>query len=139
MAMRTTYLLDTNILLRFLTRDDIDQCAAVEALFARAVAGEVVLKIPFIAITETVFTLGTLYRTNHSIIADELLKIVRAPGFVLSCPLWIVDALEEYRTKNVSFGDACIAAEARYEELPIASFDKGFKKFADVVRYEPGE
>jgi predicted nucleic-acid-binding protein len=135
--MSTTYLLDTNILLRFLTRDDVQQCAAVEALFARAVAVEVVLKIPFIAITETVFTLGTLYRANRTAIADEMLKIVRAPGFVLSCPSWIVDALEEYRTKNVSFGDACIAAEARYGELPIASFDKGFKKFADISRYKP--
>jgi len=70
-------------------------------------------------------------------IAREFLKILSAPGIKLIGPAWILDAMEEYRTRNVSFGDACLAAEARIENLAIASFDRGLDSFPGITRFEP--
>ncbi len=137
MSDHVNYLVDTNILLRFLMNDEAKQGTASKSLFEKAKSGSITLHIPFIAITETVFTLQSHYGIDRADIGRELLKILNAPGVTLACPSWIVDALDEYRLRNVSFGDACLAAEARIDGLAIASFDKGLGKFTGVLRYDP--
>jgi predicted nucleic-acid-binding protein len=135
---KASYLVDTNILLRFLTDDEPRQSPAAKELFEQAQAGQVTLCIPFITIADTVFKLERHYGIERAAIGRELLKIVNAQGVVLFCPAWIIEAIEGYRVNNVSFGDACLAAEAKAEGLPVASFDKGLSKFAGLVRFEPG-
>ena len=134
---KPVYLLDTNILLRFLTNDEARHSPAARKLFERAKLGQVTLRIPFITIAETVFTLQSYYGIDRNDLGRELLKILNAQGVVLSCPPWITDAIDDYRARNISFGDACLAAEARVEGLPVASFDKGLSKFPGVVRFDP--
>jgi predicted nucleic-acid-binding protein len=134
---KASYLVDANILLRFLTNDEARQSPATRKLFERAQAGQVTLCIPFITIVETVFTLQSHYGIERAAIGRELLKIVNAQGVVLFCPAWIIEAIEGYRANNVSFGDACLAAEAKAEGLPVASFDKGLSRFAGLVRFDP--
>ena len=95
------------------------------------------LHVPFIAVTETIFTLQSFYRVEREDIAREFLKVLSAPGIKLAGPSWTLEAIEEYRARNVSFGDACLAAEARAEKLPIASFDRGLDGFAGIKRFEP--
>jgi len=135
---KVSYLVDTNILLRFLTHDEAKQSPAAKELFEQAKAGQIRLCIPFIAIADAVFKLKSHYGIDRKDIGREMLKIVNAQGVVLFCPAWIIEAIEVYRTNNVSFGDACLAAEAKAEGLPVASFDKGLSKFAGLVRFEPG-
>lgn len=137
MSRPPAYLVDTNILLRYLMNDEPEHAAAAKRLFDRLKTGEITLYIPFITIAETVFILQSYYEINRADIGRELLKILNARGVVLTCPAWIIDAIDEYRTKNVSFGDACLAVEAQSEKLQIASFDKGLIKFPKVIRYEP--
>jgi predicted nucleic acid-binding protein len=43
-----------------------------------------------------------------------------------------LDALERYRTTNEHIVDCVIAATAAAEKIPVATFDRGFRKFADV-------
>ncbi|HEY8903869.1 MAG TPA: PIN domain-containing protein, partial [Chthoniobacterales bacterium] len=100
-------------------------------------AGEITLRIPFITVAETVFTLQSTYGIDRADIGRELLKILNAPGIILTCPAWILDAIDEYRSRNISFGDACLAAAARAEGCEIASFDKGLNKFPGITRYNP--
>jgi predicted nucleic acid-binding protein len=133
------YLVDTNVLLRFLRDDHAIHSPAAKKLFDDARSGRIGLRIPFIAITETIFTLQTHYALDRADIGRELLKLLTAPGITLTCPAWILRAVEHYRDKNVSFGDACLAAEAEAEALTIASFDRGLSKFPAVKRYEPKE
>ncbi len=137
MSERPVYLLDTNILLRFLTNDHPKHGLAAKQLLEQAAAGQVSLKIPLIAVAETIFTLQSYYKVDRGGIGRELLKILTAPGISLSCPGWVLEAVETYRSKNVSFGDACLAAEARAEDLPIASFDHGLDKFPGLKRFSP--
>ena len=135
--MKPTYLLDANILLRYLNNDHPVHGAAAKKLFADAGAGKVSLQMPFIAVTETIFTLQRLYQIDREDIGRELMKLLTAPGVALTCPRWILEAVEDYQTRNVSFGDACLAAEAKSEQIAVASFDRGLDKFPGLKRHEP--
>jgi len=139
MTLRPTYLLDTNILLRFLTNDHPKHSSAAKKLLEEAGGGKLDLKISFIVIVETIFTLQSYYEVDRADIGRELLKILSAPGISLTCPAWVFEAVEYYRIRNVSFGDACLASEAQAAEIAIASFDRGLEKFPGVKRYEPGK
>ena len=135
--MKPTYLLDANILLRYLTDDHPAHGAAAKKLFADAGSGKISLRMPFIAVTETIFTLQRLYQADREDIGRELMKLLTAPGVALTCPHWILDAVENYQNKNVSFGDACLAAEAKADQATVVSFDRGLDKFPGLKRHEP--
>jgi predicted nucleic-acid-binding protein len=137
MTVDSIYLVDTDVLLRFLRDDHAFHSLAAKTLFDDARSGRAGLRIPFITIAETIFTLQTQYALDPADIGRELPKLLNAPGITLTCPDWILQAVESYRDKNVSFGDACLDAEAEADELTIASFDRGLSRFPTVKRYEP--
>ena len=135
--MKPAYLLDANILLRYLTDDHPAHGAAAKKLFVDAGSGKISLQVPFIAVTETIFTLQRLYQADRKDIGRELMKLLVAPGVTLTCPHWILEAVEDYQNKNVSFGDACLAAEAKADRTTVVSFDRGLDKFLGVRRHDP--
>jgi len=137
MTVKPGYLLDANILLRFLTNDHPVHSAATKKLFADAGSGKISLRIPFIAITETIFTLQSYYEIDRADIGRELLKLLTAPGVTTTCSHWVLEAVEDYQNRNISFGDACLAAEAKADQTAVASFDRGLDKFPGVKRHEP--
>jgi predicted nucleic acid-binding protein len=138
MSVPAAYLLDTNIVLRYLMNDHPEHSRAAKKLIENAGNGKVMLHLPFIAITEIIFTLQKFYGVAREDIGRELMKVLTAPGVKLAGPSWVLQAVEEYGMQNVSFGDACLAAEARAEKLAIASFDRGIDALPGVRRYEPG-
>lgn len=137
MNLPVTYLVDTNILLRFLRNDHPVMSRASRELFETARDGGVKLDIPLIAIAECFHTLRSFYKVERIAAAAEVIKIINAPGVRLSGPLWLRDAVEFYATNNVSFGDSCIAAEARGDGKLIASFDRDFDSIKGISRFEP--
>ncbi len=95
------------------------------------------LEVPLITLIESVFTLGSFYKRNRKSIAEEIIKILNTPGINFRGPAWALEALEDFGGRKVSFGDACIAAEARRAKMPVASFDSDFDGVEGVVRIEP--
>jgi predicted nucleic acid-binding protein len=137
MTEAAPFLVDANVFIRFLLNDHPVHSEAAKRVVARAEMREITLEVPFIALTEMVFTLGSFYKRDRAVISLEILKILKTPGINFRGPKWAFDALEEFGKRNVSFGDACIAAEARVSEIPVYSFDKDLDGFADIVRFEP--
>jgi predicted nucleic-acid-binding protein len=137
MSARPVYLADANLLLRFLLADHPVHSPAAKTFFLQAASGRIELRIPLIAVTETVFTLQSYYAVPRRDIGTELLKILGGAGIKLTCPPWILQAVDDYRSRNVSFGDACLAAEARATRVTVASFDRGLDKFPGLKRHEP--
>ena len=134
-----TYLLDANVVLRFLLRDQPVMAAAAEALFARAERGEVRLVLDSLILAEVVFVLQSYYKLGREVIADALLDLINSGGVVeTDRPALLNDALERYRRHpQVDFGDAMLGALAAEQNLPVASFDRDLDRFKDVVRFEP--
>jgi predicted nucleic acid-binding protein len=131
------YLLDANILIRLLMEGVPAQTQAAKRLFEEAKSGDARLVIPFTAVSETMFTLGSFYGISRRIAADAVLSILKSPGVSTTAPDWVFDALDEFGRRKSSFGDACIAAEARVLKLTVASFDGDFEKYVGVTRFKP--
>ncbi len=134
-----TYLLDANVVLRFLRRDQPVMAAAAEALFARAERGEVRLILDSLILAEVVFVLQSYYKVGRETIADAMLDMINSGGGVeTDRPAVLNDALERYRRHSqVDFGDAMLGALAAEQKISVASFDRDLDRFKDVVRFEP--
>ena len=132
------YLLDANVVLRFLRRDQ-PVMAAADALFARAERGEVRLVLDSLILAEVVFVLQSYYKVGREAIADTLLDLINSGGGVeTNRPALLNEALERYRRHpQVDFGDAMLGALAAAQNIPVASFDRDLDRFSDVTRFEP--
>lgn len=132
----TRYLVDTNILLRFLSGEPAAQAAAARKLFDRASQGEVTLDVSPVIVAEAFYTLVSFYNVERKLAAGKLSILLRQHGVKLREGSQVLAALDRLQTANVGFADAFLAAGAVEEKLSVASFDKDFDKL-HVARYEP--
>lgn len=132
----TRYLLDSNVVLRFLVRDHPAYAKAATRLFLRAEIGEVELLLAPWIVAEVVYGLTRIYNVTRGETAKLLKAIVSAVGVVAVDREVILDALRRYAAKNVDFADALLAAQAVSLKLSPASFDRDLDKFDDLKRYQ---
>ena len=135
--MSTRYLVDTNILLRFLTGEPVPQALAVKKLFARAAIGELVLEVTPVIVAETIYTLVSYYEVERKDAVEKIETLLRQPGFKVRESSEVFSALDRLKSTNVGFADAYLAASGAGESITIASFDRDFDKFKDVKRFDP--
>ncbi|NKB23871.1 MAG: PIN domain-containing protein [Kiritimatiellae bacterium] len=119
--MPKTVLLDTNVLIRYITNDDPLKADDCEQLFKRAVQGEYTLLITDICLAELVWTLDSFYRLERSAIAEKIIAILNTPGFSIQHEDRWIDALDRYTRTNVDFIDAYHASFAFDYEIAICS------------------
>lgn len=131
------YLLDANVLVRFLVQDDPKQSAAAMALFEKAERGEVALHLDALAVAETVYVLIGRYARGRAEVVNVLLAIIQNAGVETAEEDAVVDALHRFGAMNVDFSDAWLAARAAQLGFPVASFDRDFDKFKDIKRFQP--
>jgi predicted nucleic-acid-binding protein len=128
---------DTNVFLRFLTNDDPAKAARAQALFKRAVAGEVRLRTSLLVVAEMVWTLESYYELEAVDVADKISKILNTPN--LACPEapTIRQALDLYVEANIDFIDAYHACALRAEgDTRIVTFDRKHFKRVDWLEIE---
>jgi predicted nucleic-acid-binding protein len=130
------YLLDTNLLLRFLLADHTTLSQKAEHLFQRAANRECLLILTALGLAEAVWVLSSYYKLQRKQIADNLAKLIVRVG--VQCPEQsiILDALQRFTATNCDFYDCYLAASAVASGTSIASFDKDFAKFADVTLWD---
>jgi predicted nucleic acid-binding protein len=130
--------LDTNVLVRYLTRDDHQKAEAALALLRRVEGGDVRVATSPLVVFETVFTLQKSYQTPRPIIRDALTDILSLQGVELPQKSLYLRALDLYAELNVSFADAYNAAYMYAQRLgEIYSWDADFDKIEGIVRLEP--
>ena len=132
----TRYLVDTNILLRFLSGEPPAQAAAAQKLFDRAARGEVILEVPALIVAEAYYTLVSFYEVERKVVAGKLSLLLQQPGVKVWEADSVLAALGWLQAASVGFSDAYLAAAASEEKLTVASFDADFDKLR-VARYEP--
>jgi len=62
-----------------------------------------------------------------------LATLISSPGIEISSPSIHLDGLDRYRKTKVHFVDCLIAATASVDHVAVASFDRDFRKFPDVL------
>ena len=125
MAEPATLFVDTNVFLRFLTNDDPAKAKRAEALFARAVRGQVSLTTSLLVMAEMIWTLESFYGLDKPDVSHKVTTILNTPH--LACPEApaIRLALDLYVQQNIDFIDAYHAFSLK-DEGPgrIATFDR---------------
>ena|SRR5579863_481566 len=130
---------DTNILLRYLTRDDEQKAQRALNLLVKVEQGEEKVVTSSLVIFETIFTLQHSYKVSRQQIRELILPIIALRGLHLPGKNIYYQAFDFYITKNISFADAYNAAYMLSEGISnIYSWDKDFDRIEGVVRLEPG-
>lgn len=123
-------LVDTNVILRYLLRDDERKFAECERLLNAARRREVHLVLPPIVAFEIVWILEKFYKYPKNAIRETMEIILNTPE--LNCEMIDVlfSALDIYERRNVKFADAVIAAWGRDREIGVIyTYDeKDFKR-----------
>src|SRR5471032_1148798 len=131
------FLLDSNVLVRFLVQDDPKQSAAATTLFEKAERRDVTLHLDALVVAETVYVLTGRYGRSRTEVVNVLLAIIQNAGIETMEEAVVTDALQRFAACNVDFSDAWLASRSAQFRRPVASFDRDLDKFKDIKRFEP--
>jgi predicted nucleic-acid-binding protein len=121
---------DTNVLVRLLTRDDADQVSAAEAFVSRGAW------VSHLVLAETFWVLSSVYDLTRAQIATAIEMLLNHRELSLQDAEVVTAALDHYRRRPaVEFSDCLVLEIARKAgHLPVATFDRNFAKLNDVRR-----
>ncbi len=132
---------DTNIILRYLTRDDEAKAAACFALFQRANLGEEDLTTSEALMAEAVYVLSSPahYRLSPAEIRDRLIPILALRGLKVRNKGIYLRALDLYAAyPALDFKDVLSVAHMENRHISeVFSYDSDFDQIVGVRRVEP--
>ena len=132
------YLLDTNLLVRFLTGEPEGMAERARALVTANEAGEISLRIVPLVVAEVVFVLtGRHYGHARADVARALLGFLESPTLDVVGRDTLLRALRLYRDHPIDFVDATLAAEAELTGIGVATFDRDFRRIPGLDLHEP--
>lgn len=133
------YLIDTNVFIRFLVKDNERMFKDCEHLFLSLEKGSVLGFVPSHVMTELVWVLQSFYRFEKQKIVSAL-KSFEIHGISIDDRFNFPLAVELFEAFNVKFIDALLASHKLIQERKavIVSYDKDFDKLG-VLRKEPRE
>ena len=133
---RKRKVVDTSILIRYLSGDDPDKALAVERLLKSAKKGE--LELSDVAIAEMVWVLLSFYKLTKEEILDKLEGLLSLHSVKLNQAL-LKRTIDFYRRYNVSYVDAYLAAysvEGMHSGV-VYSYDEGLNKIKEISCIKP--
>ena len=132
--------LDTNIFLRYLTRDDEAKAKRALALLQRIERGEERVETSLLIISEVVFTLQRYYQVPKARVRELLSPVIALRGLHLPEKTRCLAALDLYVEQNISFVDAYNAVLLKTRgTAEIYSWDTDFDNLDWLTRVEPEE
>jgi predicted nucleic-acid-binding protein len=104
--------LDTNVLVRFLVRDDEKQAQAVYRCFKQAALAGERLWVPLGVLLELIWVLGTTYRRSRAEIVNALEDLRRTPILQFEGDPAVQRLLLEGRTSSADLADLILGYTA---------------------------
>jgi predicted nucleic acid-binding protein len=135
-----TAYVDTDVIIRLVTGDDLTKQASARALFREAEEGRLTLAAPDTVIADAVFVLSSprTYALPRPQVGAILSTIVQIPHVHVSNKRVVLRALTLFGSTNVDFGDAMLVASMETDRVTdLYSFDRDFDRFPQVNRIEP--
>jgi predicted nucleic-acid-binding protein len=126
-----TYLIDTNVILRFLLGDH-DVFSKKSKTFMNDVESSLKkAEIHATVIVECIYVMEKYYKIPRAEIVDTLCGILTFSGIVNHDKKELITALIEYGNSNIDIVDCVLAAFSTPEKV-IVSFDRDFKKLTCI-------
>lgn len=121
---------DTNVLVRLVTRDDARQVAAAEAFVASGGW------VPQLALAEATWVLSAVYGQGHSAIATAVEMLLNHKDLTLEAAEVVSGALQSFRQRPALGFSDCLMLEAARKagHLPLGTFDRDLARLEGVER-----
>jgi predicted nucleic-acid-binding protein len=121
---------DTNVLVRLVTRDEARQVAAAEAFVEKGAW------VPQLALAEATWVLSAVYDLNAAAIATAIEMLLNHKDLTLEESEVVSNALEVFRKRPaLGFSDCLMLEVARKAgHLPLGTFDRTLGKLEGVER-----
>lgn len=119
---------DTNVLVRYLVRDDADQAAVVTRLITSAAESGVSVYLNKVVVCETVWVLESAYEYPKDAIADALEKLLLTQQFEFEERDHVWRSLRRYREGKADFADYLIGVTNHASGCDeTATFDRALR------------
>jgi len=125
--------LDTNAALRYLWNDDPEASPPATRLIETAPRGS--LHLSEIVIAEVVWSMHKKF--TRAEIVDALERLIGNESVVVDTAM--SSAVLNYAITNLDFADCLLAARSYASQLPVITYDRGFKKFRDITAQTPAD
>lgn len=121
---------DTNVLVRLVTRDDERQVLAAEQFVEKGAW------VSHLVLAEATWVLSSAYDLEHSDIATAIEMLLNHKNLTVQDTDVVAAALDAYRHKPVlGFSDCLVLEIARKAgHVPVGTFDKSLSKLEGVER-----
>jgi predicted nucleic acid-binding protein len=132
--------LDTNILIRYFTRDDEEKAQKAFALLNRVEQGQERVETSLLVVFETIFALQRSYKLPKNEIRELIAPILKLRGLHILGKALCLNALDIYAEQNISFADAFNQAYMQSRGISeIYSWDTDFDRMEGIKRIQPME
>lgn len=122
--------LDTNVLIRFLVKDDEQQAQIVYQLFKQAETDQAVLFVPLLVVLESIWVLQSVYAIADETIVSALNELMQMPVLSFEAPAVIQGFIASSREAKFDLSDVLIAHSARFSNCQgVYTFDKKAARF----------
>ena len=130
--------LDTNIILRHILKDDPVQSKISTNLLEKLIENKAEFFLTFITFAETIWVLESVYKYNKKEVCNILKPLFNTPNLKLESQDILEEALVLYKTLNIDFADCYNACYGKANDIKdIYSFDKDYNKVKFIDRKEP--
>ncbi len=126
--MGNRVLLDANVVLRFLVRDNEDLYVKSLTVIKDIESGKIEALLLDFIMAEIVYVLKRIYKVEKDAIANALKKLLLSDNIYTDNKIVTFEALDIYANKNIDFADAMLCAKKNLEGFEIISFDKDMRK-----------
>lgn len=134
-----TLLLDTNVLLRFITGEPVGQAKEVANLILAAEAGQMRLAVLPMVLAEAVFVLTGFYEHSRNKVAGVLSHLISCRGFHSDEQDRMLYALELFGSGKLDFVACYLAAASIRDGRFLVSFDRDLAKIHGITLKKPGD
>jgi len=122
--------LDTNVLVRFLVRDNEQQAETIYRIFKQVESDKEVLFVPLLVVLETIWVLESVYNIPRQEIIDSINELVLMPILEFEAQSAILSFVSSALETKMDLSDLLIANSARFSGCEcVLTFDKSTSNF----------
>ena len=121
---------DTNVVVRYLVKDDIELYKQAKTFFDKVKTGEESALILESVVAECVYVLTKIYKVPKEKTADSLKNLLRYRGIINEDRADLIKALTTFAERSIDIVDCILYVKAKGMDTSLFSFDEDLNKLA---------
>jgi predicted nucleic-acid-binding protein len=125
-------LIDANLILRYLLKDDETLFEKAFFILEKVKTGNEKVIIIESVLTECVYVLAKVYKVNRLIISEKLCDLFYYKGVVNPDKKDLIDAIILFGKTNLSIVDCILCVRSKNYGMPLFTFDEDLKNICSL-------